>query len=189
METLTVHGWWVLPILIFLARIVDVTLGTLRVVFISRGLRLMAPLAGFFEVLIWITAITQIMRNLDNWVCYFTYAGGYAAGTYIGLWLEERLAMGTVVVRVIPQKRDATQLIKRMREENYGVTSCNAEGAKGPVKIVFSIIKRSALPKVLKMVKECNPNAFYTIEDVRSIHKGVFPSIPPAQQQHARPGK
>ena len=189
MDIITEHGWWLLPILIFLARIFDVTLGTLRVVFISRGMRYLAPLAGFFEVLIWITAITQIMRNLDNWVCYFTYAGGYATGTYFGLWLEERLAMGTVVVRVIPQRRDATQLIKRMRAENYGVTSCNAEGAKGPVKIVFSIIKRSSLSKVLRMVQECNPNAFYTVEDVRSIHKGVFPAVIAQQQQHARPGK
>ncbi len=188
MDILIQHGWWVLPVLIFLARIFDVTLGTLRVVFISRGLRLLAPLAGFFEVLIWITAITQIMRNLDNWICYITYAGGYAAGTYIGLWLEERLAMGTVIVRVIPQKRDATELIKRMRAQSYGVTSVDAQGSRGQVKMVFSIVKRSALPKVLKMVKECNPHAFYTVEDVRDIHKGIFPVIL-QNQNHPRPGK
>src|SRR5512136_1275959 len=100
----------VLPILIFCARICDVSLGTIRVIFVSRGYRYLAPVLGFFEISIWLLAIGQIMRNLNNWTAYLAYAAGFALGTFVGITLEERLSIGMVIVRVIT-KRDCSPLI------------------------------------------------------------------------------
>lgn len=179
--------WWVLPLLIFFARICDVTLGTLRVMFVSRGLKWLAPVVGFFEVLIWITAIAQIMRNLDNWVSYVAYAAGYGLGTFVGMHIEGRLALGSVLVRVIPQ-RDAQALIERLREENFGVTTVDGTGAKGPVTVLFTLVRRSDLPQVLKLVRTFNPRAFFTIEDVRGLSEGIFP-VSRRWTVPGRPGK
>ncbi|MDZ4197963.1 MAG: DUF2179 domain-containing protein [Kiritimatiellia bacterium] len=166
---------WILPLLIFVARITDVSLGTLRLNFVSQGRKLLAPLIGFFEVIIWITVIAQIVKHMDNWMSFVAYAAGYAVGTYVGMQLEERLALGTVLVRVIPQ-HDAGDLVDRLRENGYGVTQLAAEGAGGPVKVLLTLVRRSHLPDVLQTVRAFNPNAFFTVEDVRQINQGIFPS-------------
>lgn len=163
-----------LPVLIFLARICDVTLDTLRIIYVSRGMKFLAPVIGFVEVLIWLIAITQIFKNLSNPVCYVAYAGGFAMGNLIGILIEEKMAIGTVVIRIITQK-DAEALIDRLKESRYGVTHVDAQGAMEQVKIIFTIVKRKAINSVLEIVRGCNPLAFYTIEDVRSVRKGVFP--------------
>jgi uncharacterized protein YebE (UPF0316 family) len=165
----------VLPILIFLARVCDVTLGTLRLISVSRGHKFFAPLFGFFEVLIWIIVIGKVMQNLDNWVCYIAYAGGFSAGNFVGMYIEEKLAMGSAIIRVITQK-DGTELIRTLNEHGYGATNTRAEGARGPVSVIYSIISRKHLTHVIKLIKKFNPNAFYTIEDVRFVKEGVVPS-------------
>ena len=104
-----------LPLLIVVARIIDVTLGTMRVIFITRGYKLLASLVGFFEVLIWLIAIGQIMKNLTNPVCYLAYAGGFAAGNYIGIYVSEKLSLGTVAVRLLTSK-DAQPLIESLKK-------------------------------------------------------------------------
>lgn len=167
-------AWLILPVLIFLARITDVSLGTVRLIFVSRGYKLLAPLAGFFEVLIWILAIGQIMQNLSNPICYVAYAGGYATGNFVGLLIAEKLSLGTVIVRVITQ-RSATDLIERLRQRQYGVTVMDGQGANGPVQIVFTIVRRREVGDVIELVKEFNPQAFYSIEDVDVVERGVFP--------------
>jgi len=165
-----------LPALIFLARICDVTLDTLRIIYVGRGMKFLAPVIGFVEVLIWLVAITQIFKNLSNPVCYVAYAGGFAMGNFIGILIEEKMAIGTVVIRIITQK-DAESLIDCLKENRYGVTHVDAQGAMGQVKIIFTIVKRKSIDSVLEIVRVCNPLAFYTIEDVRSVRKGVFPLL------------
>lgn len=165
----------ILPLLIFLARIMDVTLGTIRIVFVSRGKKFLAPLFGFFEVLIWLLAIGQIMKNLNNVACYLAYAAGFAAGNYVGLYLEEKLAMGNLVLRAIVS-REATELIEFLRARGYGVTSVDAHGVSGKVNVIFMIIKRSELRKVVDFIQRFHPRAFYTVEDVRDVARGVFPA-------------
>ncbi len=168
-------AWVVLPILIFVARICDVSLGTIRVIFVGRGYRYLAPILGFFEISIWLLAIGQIMRNLDNVFTYLAYAGGFATGTFVGMWLEDKLSIGTVLIRVVT-KKDATQLIHRLKEEHYGVTTMSAMGGMGPVQIILTIVKRSSVQDVVDLVKQFNPHAFYTIEDVRFATEGIFPA-------------
>ena len=172
-----VYAWLVLPVLIFIARVCDVSLGTIRVIFVSRGYRYLAPLLGFFEISIWLMAIGQIMRDLNNVAAYLAYATGFAMGTFAGITLEERLSLGMVIVRVIT-KRDCTPLIDRLKAESYGLTMLDAEGATGPVTILFTVLKREDLPRVVGIIKEFNPHAFYSVEDVRTASEGVFPARP-----------
>ena len=167
----------IIPLLIFLARICDVTLDTARIIYVSRGMKLLAAFIGFFEVLIWLVSITQIIQNLTNIIYYIAYAGGFAMGNYIGIYIEERMAIGTVVIRIITQK-DAADLVSCLKNEGYGVTYIDAKGSMGAVKVVFSIIKRKDIKHVLKIVRKFNPLSFYTIEDIRSFREGVFRKKP-----------
>jgi len=168
------YTWFILPFLIFIARIADVSIGTVRVIFVSRGLKYLAPVVGFFEILIWLLAIGQIMRNLSNPVCYIAYAGGFAMGNYVGISIAERLSLGVVLVRVVT-KKDALPLVERLRAEDYGVTSVDGHGTSGEVQVVFTIVLRREVPKVIGLIKRFNPHAFYSIEDVGFVEKGVFP--------------
>jgi len=166
--------YFLLPFLIFISRIMDVTIGTIRIVMVSKGQKFYAPLLGFFEILIWLLAISRIFENLDNWVCYIAYAAGFAAGNYIGLILEERLAMGIVKIQIITRK-NASELIVNLKNAGYGITYHAAKGGTEEVSIIYSIIKRTEIQKVENIVKETNPKAFYSIEDVKSVSHGVFP--------------
>ncbi len=170
-----IFRWVILPLLIFGARIMDVSLQTMRIIFISKGRKLLAPLLGFFEVLIWLMAIAQIMQNMTNPLYYFAYGLGFAAGTYVGLRIEERLAIGVVLLRVITQK-DANPLVACLRAEEFGVTCIDGEGKSGPVKIIFIVVDRADLPRVIETIREHNPGAFYSVEDVRSVSRGYFPA-------------
>jgi uncharacterized protein YebE (UPF0316 family) len=167
----------ILPLLIFLARICDVSLGTIRVIFISKGVRYLAPVIGFFEVIIWLLAIGQVMNNLTNVVSYIAYGTGFAAGTYIGMLIEEKISIGLVSVHIITRE-DPSALLQYLRSHNYGVTSVDGEGATGKVKLVTTIIKRQDLPHVVRIIKQFHASAFYSVEEVKSVAEGVFPAHP-----------
>lgn len=170
----TLFAYIILPFLIFIARILDVTIGTIRIVMVSKGQKLWAPILGFFEVLIWLIAISRIFQNLDNWVNYVAYAGGFATGNYIGLILEEQLAMGIVKIQIITRK-NAADLIINLKSAGYGITHHEARGSNENVSIIYSVIKRHEIQKVENIVKATNPKAFYSIEDVKSVSHGIFP--------------
>ena len=121
-----------LPVLIFLARVLDVSFGTIRIIFISRGRKYLAPVIGFFEILIWLVAIGKVMQNLDNVFCYVAYAGGFAAGNFTGMWIEEKLAMGTLIVQIIT-RQDASALMGSLKSSGFGVTAVPAQGTTGQV--------------------------------------------------------
>jgi uncharacterized protein YebE (UPF0316 family) len=172
METPFIESSWftygLLPMLIFLARIIDVTLDTLRIIFVSRGNKVAAPILGFFGILIWLLAITRIMANLDNWTAYIAYAAGFAAGNYVALRIEEKLAIGIQIIRVITN-REASPLITELRDKGYGVTVVDAEGKDGPVHVIFLVVKRQKVKSIIHSINHFNPKAFYSIEDVRSM--------------------
>lgn len=166
--------WVVIPILIFVARLVDVGLGTIRIIMLNRGRRAIAPILGFVEVLVWLIAIRQIFQHLDNIAAFFGYACGFAAGTVVGMVIEDKLALGMVAVRVITAE-DARDLIVRMSESDFGVTSFAAEGVNGKVRLLFTITRRKQLDRVLEIIRDTHPRAFITVSDVRSVSEGVFP--------------
>jgi uncharacterized protein YebE (UPF0316 family) len=170
-----VYAWVVLPILIFLARVTDVSLGTLRIIFVARGRRKLAPLLGFFEVLIWIVVVSQVIQNLHSPLAFVAYAAGFATGNYVGMWIEAKLAIGTLIVRVIvPQ--DAKQLIVRLHDAGYGVTSVDAHGTASDVTLIYTVVKRKDLYDVMDIIQDTHPNAFTSVEEVRSTQAGVFPT-------------
>ncbi|HNW69623.1 MAG TPA: DUF2179 domain-containing protein [Bacteroidales bacterium] len=168
-----IFTWVVLPLLIFCARIFDQSVGTLRLIFVAKGLKNWAPVFAFFESLIWLLAIGEIIKHLDNPLCYIAYALGYAMGNYVGMVLDEKLSIGNVIIRVI-LKSQAPELISRLKESNYGLTILDAEGAVGKVKVIFSIIKRSDVKNFISIINELNTQSFYTIEEIRSVNEGVF---------------
>jgi uncharacterized protein YebE (UPF0316 family) len=167
--------YFILPLIIFVARLVDVSLGTLRIIFVSRSMRKLAPLVGFFESLIWLFAIGQIIMNLSNIMSYIAFAAGFAAGNYMGIYLESKLAVGLLSIRAVTTN-DATDLINYLREKKFGVTSVSALGITGKVRLIISVIKRKDLDEYIRIVKQFNPKAFVSIEDVRSVQEGFFPT-------------
>ncbi|HEX8515888.1 MAG TPA: DUF2179 domain-containing protein [Bacteroidia bacterium] len=171
------YSWIILPLIIFFSRVGDVSLGTLRHVFISKGFKTIVPLLGFFEVLIWIVVVAQVMKNLNNFACYLAWAGGFATGTYVGLRIEERLALGLQVIRIITNQ-NSEALILALKEHNHGVTIVDAQGGMGPVKMIFTIMKRKNVQSVEKLIAAHNPNAFYSIEDIKRSSQGVFTPVP-----------
>ncbi|PWH14170.1 MAG: hypothetical protein DDG59_13380 [Anaerolineae bacterium] len=178
LETFFQSGWFqwvVLPLLIFLARISDVTLMTLRIVFSAQGRRSIAPLVGFFEVLIWILAISQIMRNLTNPLTYLAYATGFAAGNYMGLFIEQKLAMGMVAVRVF-LKQDCERLMTLLKDNGYGVTRLPAIGTQGSIDILYTLIPRRSLRQVVDLIHQIDPKIFFAVEEIRTASQGVFPA-------------
>lgn len=164
---------WALLLIVFIARIVDVSLGTLRIIYIGKGIRMLAPLLGFVEVFIWIVVVSQLVKNVSNLAGYLAYAAGFAAGNFVGMAIENRLAIGTLMIRVIVAGKTDT-LLNSLKDSGYGVTFFDAQGSSGPVKVIYTVIKRKELKDVVHRIQDCDPDVFYTIEEVRQSNKGVF---------------
>lgn len=168
------YSYLLLPLLIFTARVFDVSLGTIRVIFISRGFKFLAPLLGFFEVLIWLAAINQIFNNLTNFYYYFVYAAGFAAGTFVGILIENKLSIGKVIIRIILRDEPA-KVISVLKDSGFHITWMDAEGHAGKVKKVSVVADRHDLEKVISIVRESSPQAVYTVEDIRFAHDETVP--------------
>ncbi|HOP63183.1 MAG TPA: DUF2179 domain-containing protein [Spirochaetota bacterium] len=158
---------------IFLARVIDVSLGTVRIILVSRGYKNIAPFLGFFEILIWITAIGQVMKNLNGFTSYLAYAAGFAVGTFVGMKLESFISIGYQSLRIITTEK-VTALPLTLREEGFGITTVFARGMRGEVMLVYTTVPRSKVKHVLEIVEELEPNSFITIEDVRSYSSGFI---------------
>ncbi len=168
-------NYLILPLFLFLARIIDVSLGTLRIILISKGYRGYASTLGFIEVFIWITTVGQLLSSANSVFNYAAFAAGFATGTYVGMWLEGKISLGYIIVRVISGV-NSPEMVQKIRDLDYSVTLVDGEGKYGEVKVIFMVIKRFDLIKVKEIINNFAPNAFYSIEDVRQISGGVFPS-------------
>ncbi len=165
---------YLLPVLIFFGRIVDVTLGTLRIIFVSKGERFKAPIIGFFEVFIWVVIISQILSRANDMIAYLSYAGGYATGNYVGILIEKRIAFGIILCRVYTNK-PGNKLVNLLSQQGFGATLVHGTGSKNEVDIIETVIDRKQLKKVTSVIHEFDKEAFYVIEDVRTKQRGVFP--------------
>jgi len=179
--------WVVIPILIFIGGLSYVSIGTLRIIFVARGRRFMSPILGFFEVTIWLIAISQIMSNVSNIAAYIAYAAGFAVGNYAGIIIEEKMAIGTLIVRIILTENNGA-LKSSLAAAGFGVTSVEGRGAHGKVMIIFTTVRRKDLPLVIKIIDDLHENAFYTVEDARHVAEGVFPEIS-RKMRRGKPGK
>ncbi len=166
MAFLNAHPW-LLALAIFAARVTDVSLGTLRTITIFRGYRLPAVLLAFCEVLVWLLAAAQVIRNLGEWYLVVAYAGGYATGNAVGMWLETKLAIGLELVRVISQDR-AVELATQLRERGFEVTELAGTGSRRePVEVLLIVERRRRVPALLRLIGEVDSEAFCTFSDVR----------------------
>jgi len=169
-----IYQYIVLPLIIFVARICDVSLGTLRIVFVSKGKKNIAPFLGFFELLIWVVVISEVFKTADNFVCYIAYAGGYAAGNFLGMNIEERLALGSQLIQVFSSK-DVASLRKSLQDAGFGTTVVEGDGSAGKTNILYTVINRKTAEQAEKILRDFDPNIFYVIEDVRMVKSGIFP--------------
>jgi uncharacterized protein YebE (UPF0316 family) len=168
-----VFCWVVLPLLIFFARICDQTIGTLRLIFLSKGFKHIVPFLAFFESMIWLIAISQILSHLENAATFVAYGLGFATGNYVGMLVEERLSIGSVIIRIF-SKEHIPEFIDVLQKNNYGYTIINAEGSTGELKIVFSIINRKYLSHLIEQINVIDSSTFYTVEEVKSVKRGIF---------------
>lgn len=162
-----VYSFLLLPLLIFLARICDVSINTIRIIYMLGGRRYTSTILGFFESFIWLMAISQIFKQLDNWVCYVAYPAGFASGIFVGMMIEEKIAYGKVIVRIITRK-EVQELIKYLNVNNLRFTKVNAEGPNGHENLIFTVLERDRLEELLDKLKELIPSAFYTVERVKA---------------------
>lgn len=159
------------PLIIFGLRIIDVSLATLRMLLAVRGMKLLVPLIGFFEVLVWIFAVGTAIRHLDSPLHLFGYAAGFATGTLVGIWLEEKIAYGMATVRVM-SRHGGVEIAEALREQGFGVTEFAGHGREGQVEVVYAVLRRRDLPAVFQHVGVWDPDAFVTVEEPRAIHRG-----------------
>ena len=154
---------WLLPILICLARIVDVSVGTVRSLLANKGHKKVAPIIGFFEVTIWVSAMGVVVQNLGHWQNLLAYGLGYALGNFLGIYIEERIALGNSVIT----NDKAHDLAKILVEKGFRVSLVNAQGNNGKVSIIFLLVKRKTLKSLIPLIKKHNPLAVYSVEDIR----------------------
>jgi uncharacterized protein YebE (UPF0316 family) len=163
-----IFHWVIMPLLIYCARVTDVSINTLRVIFMLNGRRLPAMMLGFMESLIWLVAIGQILQNVGSALSYVAYAGGFASGIYTGMLIESKLAIGNVMVRVVAE-RGAQGLIDMLRTAGYRFTCIEASGSRSEVTVVFMVVPRQQLSALLQQIEQADPTAFYTVEGVKHV--------------------
>ena len=176
MTAADVFQWIVLPILIFGTRVVDVSLGTLRILYVSRERRWLAAGFGFLEVLVWLLAMRVVFTDDSNWACFIGFAAGYASGNFVGVKVAEVVTRGSVGLRLITQK-DGGPLVEHLRGRGLSVTVVEGNGARGPVDLLFVVVKKKDLDQLVADIKRFNPLAFYTVEDIRAVSHGVYPGV------------
>jgi uncharacterized protein YebE (UPF0316 family) len=163
------------PLVIFLLRIVDVSMATMRQLLVMRNSRMAAPVIGFFEVLIWIFAVGSAIRNMGSPWHVLGYASGFAVGNVVGLWLEEKLAMGLASIQIV-SRTGGVELATALRDRGFGVTAWAGQGRDGKVEVAHTVVKRRQIVEVLAVVDTCDPDAFVSVEEPRAIRRGwMFP--------------
>ena len=162
--------------MIFGLRLCDVSLGTVRVIVSIQGRKYLASAIGFVEVSIFITAIGKAMANMDSIWSTLGYSGGFAVGTMLGIWLENKLAFGYRMVRIVTHA-DTDILIADLRANGFAVTKVTGEGRDGPVSVIFTVVKRRFVDKVMALVNETCPRAFLTVEETRETRSGFFAPV------------
>jgi uncharacterized protein YebE (UPF0316 family) len=159
--------------LIFVLRVLNQSLDTLRIMFMLRGQKLWAWILGFAETVIFVITLSSVINDLNNILNIVAYAGGFASGNTLGIYLEGRLALGFINVRVVSPKRGSA-LVERLRKEGFAVTEIPARGKDGAVSLLNASVRRRDLPKVRKIVEAVDEKAFITGEEMRPLGRGFW---------------
>jgi uncharacterized protein YebE (UPF0316 family) len=172
LDTFSIQPWF-LTFLIFFLRVTDMSLDTLRVLFVFRGRKSMAWILGFLQSAIWVIAITSVLSNLENLFNIIAYAAGFATGNVVGMAIEERLAIGHAHIRVISSGK-GNAILEAIRRTGYAATEIPGRGKDGTVTIISCSVKRKHISKIQKEISEIDQNAFMTVEEIRPIHRGFW---------------
>ncbi len=164
---------YLLTLVIFGLRVFDMSLDTLRVLFVLRGRRPLAWILGFFQSAIWVVAITSVISNLENWWNIIGYAAGFATGNVVGMIIDERLAVGHAHLRIISSRRGAA-VAQAIRNAGYAATEISGQGKDGTVAMINSSIRRRDITRVRREVFKIDPAAFITVGEVRPLHRGFW---------------
>lgn len=159
------------PLLVFFLKIGDVSLATVRILAVVRGSRLAGPAIGFVEILIWVVVVGAVIRNLGSPLHVVGYAAGFTAGTAVGMWIESKLALGVSTIQVV-SREPTSELARRLRELGFGVTKLEGQGREGSVEILYTVVRRRHVPRVLRRVEEDDPDAFVAIQDDTVVRRG-----------------
>lgn len=151
-------------VVIFILRAIDVGMATVRIVLLSRGRKGAAAIIGFFECLIWVVAVSRVLTGLEDPLRMVAFAAGFAAGTYVGSMVEEWLAIGQTLIRVVTSI-DEPSVASAIRDRGFGATVLNGDGRNGEVRVCFTVIPRKRVDELLGVIHEVAPNAYLTIED------------------------
>ncbi len=173
MEILSSPQAWLMAGLIFLLRVSDMTLDTLRVLVVMRGRKAIAWILGFFQAGIFVLAISSVLENLNNPLNIAGYAAGFATGNVVGMLIEERLAIGHILLSIVSPRRGSA-IAENLRDEGYAVTEVPARGKDGMVSLLYVNVLRRNTDRVKKLANEIDPEAFITAEDVRPIRHGFW---------------
>jgi len=165
--------WTVLgtALMIFCLRIVDVSMGTFRTIMVTRGHSQRAAMIGFIEIIIWLVAVSQTIKNVNNILNVICYSGGFAAGTFLGVWLEEKLAIGFVNIRVISMTK-GEEIARALRQEGFGITQIDGRGQNGPVHLLHIIAFRRKIQHIMQVVDSFDKSSFVTIDEARHVMRG-----------------
>lgn len=174
MHEIDFMNYLLLPLLIFIARVSDVTLATVKLMFVVNSARKFAAILGFFEALITILALSRIMQDASNMAAYVTYAAGFASGTYIGMRIEERLAYGSVLIRII-SKKIPDALLDYLAESQFRYSMVEANDQSGNSQVLFTVCKRKKVREFLTNLERIAPEALFTIEGIKQVSHGLLP--------------
>lgn len=164
------------PLVVFFLRVTDVSMATLRMLLTVRNRRVLAPLIGFFEVLIWVAAIGIVVQHLQSPLHVIGYAGGFATGSFVGLLIEERLALGLATIRTVVRSGGA-ELSMELRDAGFGVTELRGQGREGPVEVLYAVLPRRQVARALSLIDRDAPNAFVVVDEPRQVRRGwLFPA-------------
>ena len=170
-----------LPVFIFVARVLDVSINTIRIIYVLAGKKLVATILGFMESLIWLLAIRQIFNHLDNIYSYIAYPAGFACGILVGMRIEERIALGKVIIRIISHE-NLDPFKNYLIEKKMRYSIINSEGAGGQEIILFTVAKREQMPELEKVMAREIPTAFYTVEAIKSATEVGLVSEQPSRR-------
>jgi uncharacterized protein YebE (UPF0316 family) len=164
---------WLGALLIFVMRVANMSLDTIRVMMVVRGRKGMAWVLGFIQTVIFIFVLTTVIQDFDNILNIIAYAGGFATGNVVGMWIEDKLALGHTHLRIISSAA-GLDIAERLRKEGYAVTEISAQGRDGMVALLLASVRRRQKDKISGIVQEVDEDAFITAEDIRPVRRGYW---------------
>jgi len=166
----------ILYIFIFVAKTVEIAISTIRLVYVNKGERIKGAVLGFIEILIWLLVVSSVLNNItEDPLKMIAYAAGFSFGVYLGVAIESKVAIGLASIQVVVDAQLGNALADKLRDNEFGVTIIEGKGRDGNSKnLLFIQLKRKKIPFAVKLIKESHPDAYISINDVKSTFGGFI---------------